>query len=501
MKKTTAFIACLLVAASFFSSCTALTDGSSSSSLSSSPSGSSDSAQIPGQSSEHKNTEFLFSEKQQFITLFGEVIPFVENDEYYVEEYTYEDETGLNFYTIGNTQTEFEAYKQAYSSYTFLETYNDDYGDAWYCYQKNGFYVDVGYYVEEGKRYIDVYAYVLDGGNTGGGTGSNTGGTENVDLITNAGKGLPSGVNGVYEIDFTKATHVKNVTDQGYYIDGCPTVGTDSSSPAILVIPVEFSDVTAASKGYTVSVINKAFNGTDGDTDYYSVHDYYYKSSYGKLDLDITVLDTWFKPKYASTYYENATIDYYGEQTLDGCDIMDAMTGDHNAYTKFNYGWLTSSRLVVAENSVTLTIEDFSKNGDTVIIANNWDEALGAYQEYYIVVYYTNNGLNAGGNGYFSRDGIVVYHVNASLYKETTDGETYYDVYNNNTASTDSDGYGTKDNLIEFVKSTAGNFTYVAGDTISASTTDDQGNKIAYTFTVNSLSSASASVTFTKNAK
>ena len=57
---------------------------------------------------------------------------------------------------------------------------------------------------------------------------------------------------------------------------------------------------------------------------------------------------------------------------------------------------------MVTSESITLKLEDFSKNGDTIIIANNFDESLGVYQEYYIIVYYTNNSLNKGnGNGYF----------------------------------------------------------------------------------------------------
>ena len=193
----------------------------------------------------------------------------------------------------------------------------------------------------------------------------------------------------------------------------------------------------------------------------------------------------------ADDYYDTAEVN----SPMDGCDVMDALCGDHNAYTKFNYGWLTSSRLVVTNSSVTLTLEDFSKNGDTIIIANNWDSTLGAYQEYYIIVYYTNNGLNSDGNGYFTRDGIVVYHVNASLYLENYEGQDYYDVYNNNTHSSDS--YGTVDNLIEFVKSAAGNFTYVAGDTIGQ-VTDDQGNTLKYTFRIESLGEEYATITFTK---
>ena len=181
---------------------------------------------------------------------------------------------------------------------------------------------------------------------------------------------------------------------------------------------------------------------------------------------------------------------------MDGYDVMDYMLGDHNAYTKFNLGWITSSRLVVTNSSVTLTLEDFSKNGDTIILANNWDPTLGAYQEYYIVVYYKNNGLNGNGNGYFDRNGIVVYHVNASLYKDIYEGETYYDVHNNNTDVSDTE-YGTEDNLLEFVTASNGNYIFDVGNTLPT-TYDDSGNALRYRFTVDSLTSSTATVTFTK---
>ena len=391
----------------------------------------------------------------------------------------------------------------------------------------------------------------------------------------------------------------------------------------MLVIPVEFSDATARAQGCDIDKIVTAFCGKDGETDYYSVDRYYYISSYGKLDLDITVLDRWFCPESPSSYYAELTDadgymngdqvvldealaylsgimdlsdydsdgngiidavvmintldigeddfhwafrywnyytddegyyyeydgvsandylwasyffiqesyddmgeayytdssvmntytyihefghilgadDYYntaesGEHPMDGCDIMDAMNGDHNPYTKFNFGWLTSSRLVTAEDSITLTLESFSERGDSIIIANNWNEELGAYQEYFVVIYYTMTGLNGGEFGYFARDGVVVYHVNSTLYLEVYEGEIYYDVYNNNTDS--SDEYGTEDNLIEFVKSAEGNFTYVEGDSLPI-VTDDIGNKLVYSFTVESIDGSIATITFTKN--
>ena len=578
----------------------------------------------------YKYTDFTAEEKAVFMQYIGEVLPFPATNDYefetYYDDYYYSD--GITFSTSGNTQADFDAYRALFADYTFMETYLDDFNDTWYWYEKGDIVVDMSYYYYEGEWWINVY--VCTQGDSAGGNGNLGGGGTDGDyetdenVITNAGAGLPTGKNGVYNVDFTKATNVKNVTDQGYYLDGCPTTG----SPAVLVIPVEFSDATANSKGYSIDKIKKAFNGGTGTTDYYSVQDYYYTASYGQLDLEITVLDSWFKPKNSSSYYAKQTMDYYGSKlnigdqmvldealaylesrmdlskfdtdknsiidsvvlitTLDvdsdtdfqwafrfwnlytdndgyyyeydgvsandylwasyqfmhettnrngdivytdtsaintytyihefghvlgaddyydtayvnhplgGHDVMDGMVGDHNPYTKFNYGWLTNSRLVVAESTITLTLTDFSKNGDTIIIANNWDESLGAYQEYYVLVYYKNTGLNGGEFGYFEEEGILVYHINASLYKEIQDGETYYDVYNTNTDASDTN-YGTKDNLIEFVLSTDGEYVYRVGDTISAKTTDDQGNKIAYTFTVDSLTSTTATITFTKN--
>ena len=84
--------------------------------------------------------------------------------------------------------------------------------------------------------------------------------------------------------------------------------------------------------------------------------------------------------------------------------------------------------------------------------------------------------------------------MNASLVKSVEDGETYYDVYNNNTAP--SDEYGTENNLIEFVKSAEDTYTYVEGDTLPA-VTDDNGNELGYTFTVVELTDDCATITFT----
>ena len=559
---------------------------------------------------------FTSSELSELKSFAGFVIPFIPTNEYYFDSYEYEGEVGIEFFTYGNTEAEFHKFLSALSGFTSSGIDTDDYGYTWYLYDRGDFMLDATYYVDdEGVSVIAVYLFTESGSSSGGG------GTASDDIMTNIGAGLPESGSGIYEIEFTDALYVKNVSDQGYYLDGCPTTG----KPAVLVIPVDFSDMTASSLGYDIDILTDMLvAGSDG-CEYYSLHDYYYISSYGQLDLDITVLDYWFRPKNTSSYYYKQTTDYYGDSIpigdqmvldealaylesrmdlsafdsdkngiidsvilvntleiddsdnfywayrywniyadsegyyyeydgvsandyiwmsyqfifestdsygnvtfndksarcpytfihefghvlgaddyydttgetspLGGYDVMDAMSGDHNPFTKINYGWITKSRLIVADGSVTVTIEDFSQNGDTVIIASNWDPKLGAYQEYYVLMYYTNKGLNSGEYGYFDRDGIVVYKVNASLYVNEQDGEIYYDIYNSNTSPSDTD-YGTEENLIELVKSAKGGYTFAKGDK-SSTLKDSTGSSIG-SFVVDSLGETNATITFTR---
>ena len=192
----------------------------------------------------------------------------------------------------------------------------------------------------------------------------------------------------------------------------------------------------------------------------------------------------------ANDYYDTSN-----ETTvLKGLDMMDSTMGDHNPYTKFNYGWITTSKLIVTDSTLTINLEAFAKNGDTIILANNWDETLGAYQEYYIIMYYTMTGLNTGDGGYFDQNAILVYHINATLLVEYDERESPYIVYNNNT----SVGPGsTRNNLIEFVISGDEDYIYTVGETLPT-TTDDSGNELIYTFIVDALTEEYATITFTK---
>lgn len=595
----------------------------------------------------YKYTDFTDEEKKILTESVGRVIPFIPCNKYYFEGiYDKADfGDGVKYYTTGSTRADFDNYVKLYANYEFSGTYVDNFGDTWDIYKSEGITVNISYYFYSGVSYIDVLVYPTadtddnNGGNTDSGNtdsgnadsgntdsgNTNSGNTDSGNNNTGSGDGGTTTETGYRAIDFTKATKVKDVTEQGFYLGGCPTKG----SPKVLVIPVEFSDETASSNGYTVDAIKEAWYGDSQSLDYYSVDEYYYQSSYGQLDLDITVLDYWFRPEKTSTYYAAQTMNFDGEEMfigdqmvmdealeelsktmdlsdfdsdnndmidavvlintleidyesdfqwafrywnmytdnegyyyeydgvsandylwasykfmyetydddgnvdyngtkpsntytyihefghvlgaddyydyndttgesspLEGCDVMDYMIGDHNAYTKFHYGWVTESRLVSTTTSITLTLEAFSENGDTIIIANNWSDDNGAYQEYYIVVYYTMDGLNGGEFGYFENEGIVVYHVNATLEASTENGQFYYDLmYNNN--SIYGENYGTEHNLIEFVKTSRGNIVFGVGDSLPT-VKDDSGNSLGYTFKVDSLDGDTATITFTK---
>ena len=94
----------------------------------------------------------------------------------------------------------------------------------------------------------------------------------------------------------------------GPLTEGClPSVG----NPKMLVIPVNLEE-----RSKTNSLLNEiemAFNGTSEQTGYESVRSYYQKSSYGKLNLEINVLDEWFTPTRSKSYYENFHDDRTGD--------------------------------------------------------------------------------------------------------------------------------------------------------------------------------------------
>lgn len=195
----------------------------------------------------------------------------------------------------------------------------------------------------------------------------------------------------------------------------------------------------------------------------------------------------------AEDYYDASYTDK--DVLLNGEDIMDSCFGDQNPYTKFNYGWLTSSKLITATDTVTLDLNAFENGGDTYIIANNWDATLGCYQEYWVMMYYTKSGINAKSNYSFS-EGLVLYHIDAQLISYKYNGQTGLDLF---TTNDHGEAYYTGVNLIELEKITSSSYTIGVGQTSKSSIHDDNGSKINYTFKLNSMDGSKANITFKAN--
>ncbi len=143
----------------------------------------------------------------------------------------------------------------------------------------------------------NIYAYYKDkdsGDNNQSGGDNNQGGGDN-NQTGNTGEG------------YTKLNkeNVKFTYDdvfQSQYLGVVPSKG----SPHVLVVPVEFSDQESYKFNSTnLQTLNATFNGNKSDhtNDYReSVRSFYYKSSYGALDINFDITDVYTPSISSSTF-------------------------------------------------------------------------------------------------------------------------------------------------------------------------------------------------------
>lgn len=132
---------------------------------------------------------------------------------------------------------------------------------------------------------------------------------------------------------------------------------------------------------------------------------------------------------------------------IGGGDMMDANVGDHNAFTKLLLGWVDP---YVVTGNCSLTLSSFGASGDCVMICKN---KADPFSEYYIIDYYTPDGLNAmekGYSGLFSVAGVRVYHVAASLKSNYNEVYGIWEIYANNNSD-------TTNKLLSLVEADGGN--------------------------------------------
>lgn len=126
--------------------------------------------------------------------------------------------------------------------------------------------------------------------------------------------------------------------------------------------------------------------------------------------------------------------DYDGLRApLGGCDMMDTNTLDHNAFSKYCLGWTDP---IVGEVGKTYTLKPFQENGDSLILASNFNGSC--YDEYFILEYYTPTGLNYYNTHQdvsvfkegFNINGLKILHVDSRIGRVSFDDKyIYWDGY------------------------------------------------------------------------
>lgn len=143
----------------------------------------------------------------------------------------------------------------------------------------------------------------------------------------------------------------------------------------VLVIPVEFTN--AKFKDGYKEKLEKGFNGTSEDTGWESLKSYYYKSSYGKLTIEATVLDKYdTKDEYSYSY----KTDDEGNVTY-----PDGLIGSD--YYKLDYMYLDKA-IAYYDNQIDYSEYDSNNDGyiDCVYLvyscATSYESELGMWWAY-----------------------------------------------------------------------------------------------------------------------
>ena len=266
-----------------------------------------------------------------------------------------------------------------------------------------------------------------------------------------------------------------------------------------------------------------------GDNDYDGVTPYYYLfagfdfmdestsrdsgSGYDKIDgLKIN----------ASTYiHETGHLlgldDYYDYETskgsnqgLGGADMMDYTVGDQNVYSKIMLGWFEPT---IVNSTQTLTIKSSQAEGSAILIPLNFNNSY--FCEYLLIDLYSAQGLNAlhasapnsylyGGASY----GVRIYHVSSSInnpYQD--DGYGSFTDNNNSVSNTaliklvEADGETSKSTKNGGAWASQSDL-WKAGSKLSSafpSYKRNDGKKVNFDITINSVSATEASITITFN--
>ncbi len=125
------------------------------------------------------------------------------------------------------------------------------------------------------------------------------------------------------------------IYDDLYKADANYSIVPSKGKVKIIVVPINFYDLVNVydfKKQENMDKLKAVFEGTkeDNSNDYYeSLKSFYYKSSYGNLDLDFVYTDV-YTPSFSSTTFNQYTDDYGSETQILIQDMYDKLTINGN---------------------------------------------------------------------------------------------------------------------------------------------------------------------------
>ncbi len=130
--------------------------------------------------------------------------------------------------------------------------------------------------------------------------------------------------------------------------------------------------------------------------------------------------------------YSKKNPDGNADTPVGGVDMMDFNIGDHDSYSKYLLGWLSPTVITeqyLQANDYSLTLRSQNRFGEAFLVpVYNGNKALyngTPYDEYLLIEYYTPDGLNEQDSeelytnnlSTYQKSGVLVYHVNATVGK------------------------------------------------------------------------------------
>ena len=230
---------------------------------------------------------FSTNEKKLMNQYFDFILPYCEGHSYKLHD-QYEDEFQLEYVVNNINEEDYSNYLKQFDVYKKLgERFDEKTSTEYktYYHESTKTYMDTCYYTGETlfKPSLTVYMYHRG----------------YVDYYDKYYTNINHSISSVDDtIDMKNATY-STLDDINGYDYMCPSKG----HVKILVIPVDFDDKPSTKINFTINNITSALTGLGTTT---SLHDYYYESSYGQLNLSFEVVDKWYRAKKNSSYYNDS---------------------------------------------------------------------------------------------------------------------------------------------------------------------------------------------------